>query len=573
MSNLVEFIVKIRDMASSPMMKIANTGNSSFTKLEQVLNKVTGKMGNLKMSIKDIDKKLSDLSKSREISLDGRQIRRINREMGDLEKKRNRLTNGNGSAGGIGGLIKQGIAIAGIGSIAAMGMGLMKGGMEREMNTKSFEVLAGKKAGGQLAGNVTKFASDTIYGNEVFDNAKTMLGFGIDVKNIMPAMRMIGDVAMGSADKMKSLTLAFSQSSSTGRLMGQDLLQFVNAGFNPLFEISKMTGESMATLNDKMEKGQIPFSMVAKAFEHATGKGGKFHDMMNQLAQTPTGKWNAFTGNLSTMAATLGQSLLPVLGAFVDGMNWILERPAVFASFATGIGLLVVAWQGYSIYASLAALATSGISLGLIAIVALGAILFAALVGGIVYAWNHFEGFRKVVMGLWETFKQVFNNISNLFKVVFSPIGEAISAILNGDWKKAAVSLLKMNPVAIASRAIEFTAKGGLTEGLTTAYKKGTAMGAQSFKNYKEKKELTPLDAFKGSETSSSTKGSLHNSLSETNKGITSGGVKNLTINIGKMNENIVVKTTNLTEGIKDIEDKISEMFLRIVNSGAAVMD
>jgi hypothetical protein len=176
-------------------------------------------------------------------------------------------------------------------------------------------------------------------------------------------------------------------------------------------------------------------------------------------------------------------------------------------------------------------------------------------------------------MGLWETFKQVFNNISNLFKVVFSPIGEAISAILNGDWKKAAVSLLKMNPVAIASRAIEFTAKGGLTEGLTTAYKKGTAMGAQSFKNYKEKKELTPLDAFKGSETSSSTKGSLHNSLSETNKGITSGGVKNLTINIGKMNENIVVKTTNLTEGIKDIEDKISEMFLRIVNSGAAVMD
>ena len=81
----------------------------------------------------------------------------------------------------------------------------------------------------------------------------------------MPTLKQIGDISMGNAERFNSLALAFAQMSATGRLMGQELLQMVNAGFNPLKTMSETTGKSMETLKDEMSKGAISADMVAKA--------------------------------------------------------------------------------------------------------------------------------------------------------------------------------------------------------------------------------------------------------------------------------------------------------------------
>lgn len=57
----------------------------------------------------------------------------------------------------------------------------------------------------------------------------------------MGNMKMLGDIAMGNKDRLASLSLSFSQVKATGFLMGQDLLQMVNVGFNPLEAISRKT--------------------------------------------------------------------------------------------------------------------------------------------------------------------------------------------------------------------------------------------------------------------------------------------------------------------------------------------
>ena len=77
----------------------------------------------------------------------------------------------------------------------------------------------------------------------------------------MPMLRAIGDISMGDTQKLQSLTLAFAQMSSTGKLMGQDLLQMINAGFNPLSVISEKTGKSIGVLKDEMSKGAISAKM------------------------------------------------------------------------------------------------------------------------------------------------------------------------------------------------------------------------------------------------------------------------------------------------------------------------
>ena len=108
--------------------------------------------------------------------------------------------------------------------------------------------------------NVTPFETQ-----DLLDASKTLLNFGINVQDILPDLRMLGDIAGGDKQRMQSLTLAFSQMSSAGRLMGQDLLQMINAGFNPLQVISEKTGKSMAVLKDEMSKGKISVEMKAFA--------------------------------------------------------------------------------------------------------------------------------------------------------------------------------------------------------------------------------------------------------------------------------------------------------------------
>ena len=83
---------------------------------------------------------------------------------------------------------------------------------------------------------------------------------------------------------------------ASGRLMGQDLLQMINAGFNPLSEISRKTGKSIGVLKEEMEKGKISAEMVTQAFYSATQAGGQFHGMTEKMGQTAAGKWSTLLG-------------------------------------------------------------------------------------------------------------------------------------------------------------------------------------------------------------------------------------------------------------------------------------
>ena len=63
----------------------------------------------------------------------------------------------------------------------------------------------------------------------ITSRAQMMLSFGIDQKKIIPFMKALSDVSAGNAQTFNSLSLAFSQMSATGKLMGQDLLNLRRA--------------------------------------------------------------------------------------------------------------------------------------------------------------------------------------------------------------------------------------------------------------------------------------------------------------------------------------------------------
>lgn len=177
----------------------------------------------------------------------------------------------------------------------------------------SFEVLAGgAEAGKRLTDQIIELASKTPLTTEALaDNAKTLLSFGESAEEVVNDLKLLGDITGGNAQKMQSLTLAFAQVGSTGRLTGQDLLQMVNAGFNPLAIISEKTGKSMAKLKDEMSKGLITFNDVKRAMIDATSEGGRFNGMMERQAQTLEGLKSTNADVWQQIKKAIGDFFLP----------------------------------------------------------------------------------------------------------------------------------------------------------------------------------------------------------------------------------------------------------------------
>lgn len=193
-------------------------------------------------------------------------------------------------------------------------------GMEMETTRAKFEVLLGAAdRANKMVAEIAKFANETPYGSEELQkSAEMMLSFGIAGEKIMPMLKMLGDIAMGDKQKLQSLTLAFSQATSAGKLMGQDRLQMINAGFNPLAEISKMTGKSMDVLQDEMSKGMISAQMLEDALRSATSEGGQFNGMMEKIGETTSGKLAVLLGDLRGKLTEMAESMLPAVNSVLD---------------------------------------------------------------------------------------------------------------------------------------------------------------------------------------------------------------------------------------------------------------
>ena len=186
--------------------------------------------------------------------------------------------------------------------------------------TIAFEVLTGSAKDGQLLfEQIRKFAAESpVTFSNAAEATKTMMSFGVAAQDVQRNLQMLSDVTGGNNDRFKMLSLAFSQTTAAGRLMGQDLLQMINAGFNPLQQISKTTGESMIELKKRMEDGGISAQEVRQAFMDATSEGGMFHGMTDRLAETVSGKLNIALSDMEQKLAAAGEALGPLVIQLLD---------------------------------------------------------------------------------------------------------------------------------------------------------------------------------------------------------------------------------------------------------------
>lgn len=255
----------------------------------------------LEQSISRLDKSFTatQVDSSRLGDAMEKNMAKASRSMDNAGQSAKRLEN---SVSGIGSKLKM---LAG----AFIGFETVKTGIsafaEREkLQTDIGTLLGDDAAGKQFSDYITQFAKATPYGiSELSGLAKGLIQYNVSLDDTKMYMQQLGDIAMGDKQKMASLGVVLGQVASAGKLQGQDLMQFINAGFNPLTVLSEMTGKTMAQLRDDMSQGAISFEMVSAALKKATSEGGRFYKGMEKGSKTLSGLWSTAMDNIKQSLA------------------------------------------------------------------------------------------------------------------------------------------------------------------------------------------------------------------------------------------------------------------------------
>jgi tape measure domain-containing protein len=356
MNSALTFILKIQDMLTPGMRAAVSASKAGGAQIESQFAKVYDSSKKMGASVNELKERLDSLNSVRFATRIVSEFENATREARKLEKEIDKLENKGKSRGGLGSMLT---GLAGGYGVFQMGKSALTGAATREQQQISFGVMTGSKANGdKMVNDLVNMGAKTPYeSKDLIKNAQTLKAFGIENEKVLPILQTIGDVAAGDANKLASLSLAFAQVSSAGKLSGQDLLQMVNAGFNPLQQmVTDKVFPSMAAARKAMEHGAIGAGMMEAAFRSATGPGGQFHQMMEKQSTTLNGRWSTFMDNVNEKLLRLGQHLMPAAGWLLDFGSAMMDGQPWAIGLAAAIGLLTLSLTWTSIQTGWASL-------------------------------------------------------------------------------------------------------------------------------------------------------------------------------------------------------------------------
>ena len=628
MANILEYTLTLKDLVSAKLQKIGVTNDTmldKFGELQTTQAKVTKAFAQMGTSVHTLQQKIALLKAERDLlpieNLDV--IRKYNSEINKLEHSITKLQTLNGSKiktwfsdalNSLPGIATNPLILAG----AGIGMSIRKG-MEADLQQANITTL--------LRGDVEKakalYAQLSDYGVKTpYDKAglieaqKTMMSFGLSSEFAFGKLKNIGDIAMGNAQKMQSLSLAFAQATSAGKLQGQDFNQMISAGFNPLQVISERTGESMAQLKERMSKGGISAQELAQAFEWATDRQGLFYQGAEKAGQTLSGKFNKMMDSITVLALKVYEAISPMLGPLVDfmsavfesiggGIGWLIQKfqegnPVIWG-IAGAIGIfttalilhntytaIATAWQNrltWAVIKTNLAFLANPITLVIVGVIALIALIAYCIVGvsGWGKAWEHtvqgmkyiWEAFILVYKAHWNTAVNAFMAGIDACKLAWYKFKEAVGL---GDSTENQAMIAKIqNDLQERAKSVTEGYKKAGEAGAKAKEAFGKAWDSLEFKSFKEvkdglmgkmgmKTESSPapgISPITGDATATTGEGA------KTKDNIVSGGTRQTHINIqiGNVGTDTKVYVSSVREGVENFGAMVKEELLRAINS------
>ena len=264
---------------------------------------------------------------------------------------------------------------------------------------------------------------------DLIDYAKKLIAVGVASDEVIPSMRMLGDVASAlGTEKLPQIVRGYSDIQAAGRAMGNDLRQIRDAAVPIDQYLSKVLGVTTSQVRKLSEESKISAEDVKKAFQLMTSEGERFHGMMAAQAKTTGGALSNLRDQIGILAISFGKPLLAPLNFLIGALNSFLvlirklsPETKTFISISvavaagvmglvTAFGLLTLAIGGAKL-AMLALAGSTGIGLVVAGVSLLGVAVYKNM--------NEIKlSFYEARLAINENIRSIINQINFLLSLL-----------------------------------------------------------------------------------------------------------------------------------------------------------
>lgn len=224
-----------------------------------------------------------------------------------------------------------GTALAAIGGTAFLGMLANKvmtvRGEFQQLEIAFTTMLGSKEKSDRLMSELVNTAAKTPFTlTDIAQGAKQLLAYQVAAEDVNGTIIRLGNIAAGVSVPLDRLILVYGQVKAKGRLMGDDLRQFTEAGIPIISELAKSMGVADSEISKMVENGKVGFPEVQKVIEGLTNAGGMFYNLMEKQSQTITGQISNLSDAFDRMLNSIGESNEGIIYSGISGLSALVEN-------------------------------------------------------------------------------------------------------------------------------------------------------------------------------------------------------------------------------------------------------
>ena len=199
-------------------------------------------------------------------------------------------------------------------------------------------MLKSKEKANALMAQMTDLAAKTPFGlQEVSEGAKRLLAIQVPAEEVTETLRRMGDVAAGLGVPMGQLIHVYGQVKAQGKLVTNDLYQFMNAGIPIIAELSKVVGKSETEIKDMVSAGKIGFPEIQAVIKNMTNEGGLFFNLMAEQSKSLGGQISNLQDNFDQMLNEIGKASEGVVSGAISGVAYLVENYQTLGKLIAGL--------------------------------------------------------------------------------------------------------------------------------------------------------------------------------------------------------------------------------------------
>lgn len=196
-----------------------------------------------------------------------------------------------------------------------------------------------------LMGQMVDLAAKTPFSlQEVSAGAKQLLAFQIPANQVVDVLTRMGNIAAGLGVPLSRINLVYGQVKAKGKLMGDDLRQFTEAGIPMVAELAKKFNKTTAEISAMVSAGKIGFKDVQDVLFSMTNEGGMFFNLMEKQSASLSGKIANLGDSWDQMLNKIGESNEGILYGGIEGLTHLIEH---YQEMFEIIKTLVMAYGAY----------------------------------------------------------------------------------------------------------------------------------------------------------------------------------------------------------------------------------